>query len=366
MAMEKWSDADGGLSFFSISENKLLIDSLSSKLSDHLIKISNDGGADFFVSFICEALRCMGSLPLKFDERCEFNIENNGVRFVRLLRIFNIQESSSIQELFSICYKFTIEYQASSPDELPEKLQNLVIQVPLNERLFNNQTQLSVKFAEHQMLMLVLKKYVYHPGLENVRDLKILLQSVVEQSRRADEDLAIRQEKVDLLKDSLDKYTDAFNFFGLYDGFKKLRTQKGREGFVGLVLLSALGLLMMIPFFVKFYLTFNPVKDVSLDGEFYVGLVGFELVLAYFFRVALHNFRSVKTQLLQIDLRMTLCQFIQDYARYAKEVRNGSPELLDRFDQIIFSGIVNSDGSIPSTFDGLEQLSGLIDRVRGK
>lgn len=364
--MEKWSDVDGGLSFFSISENKLLIDNLSAQLSEHLIRISNEGGKDFFVSFICETLRCMGSLPLRFDERCEFNIENNGVRFVELLKDFNIQDSSLIQELFSICYKFSIEYQASSPDDLPEKLQSLVFQVSFNEKLFNNQTQLSVRFAEHQMLMLVLKKYVYHPGLENVRDLKLLLQTVVEQKRRTDEDLTIRQEKVNLLKESLDKYRDAFNFFGLYDGFKNLRTQKGREGLVGLVLLSALGLLMMIPFFVKFYLTFNPVKDVSLDGEFYIGLVGFELVLAYFFRVALHNFRSVKTQLLQIDLRMTLCQFVQDYARYAKEVRDGSPELLERFDQIIFSGSVNNDGSIPSTFDGLEQLAGLIDKVRGK
>ncbi|WP_460103906.1 hypothetical protein [Pseudomonas sp. H1_D04] len=364
--MEKWSGVDGGVSFFSNSDNKLLIDNLGDRLSEHLIKVSNEGGKDFFVLFVCETLRCMGSLPLKFDDRCGFNIEDSGVRFLELLRLFNIQNSDLIQELFSICYRFAIEYQASSPDALPEKLQGLVIQVSINEKLFNNQTQLSVRFAEHQMLILVLKRYVYHPGLENVRDLKLLLQSVVEQKKRTEEDLTVRQEKVDLLKDSLDKYRDAFNFFGLYDGFKNLRTQKGREGFVGLVLLSALGLLMMIPFFVKFYLTFNPVKDVSLDGEFYIGLIGFELVLAYFFRVALHNFRSVKTQLLQIDLRMTLCQFIQDYARYAKEVRNGSPELLERFDQIIFSGIVNNDGSIPSTFDGLEQLGGLIDKVRGK
>lgn len=74
----------------------------------------------------------------------------------------------------------------------------------------------------------------------------------------------------------------------------------------------------------------------------------------------------MKAQLIQIDLRMTLCQFIQDYADYAKEVRKDSPLLLERFDQLVFSGIVSSEGAIPSTFDGIEQIANLIEKIKTK
>lgn len=123
---------------------------------------------------------------------------------------------------------------------------------------------------------------------------------------------------------------------------------------------------MLAPFLMKFWVAVFPSGSLVIDTPFYVSLIGFELILAYFFRVALHGYKGVKAQLIQIDLRMTLCQFIQDYAEYAKEVRRDSPSLLDRFDQLVFSGIVNSEGAIPSTFDGMEQLANLIDKVKSK
>lgn len=36
--------------------------------------------------------------------------------------------------------------------------------------------------------------------------------------------------------------------------------------------------------------------------------------------------RSVQSQLLQLDLRMTLCRFIQSYAEYAAELKAKHPE----------------------------------------
>ena len=56
----------------------------------------------------------------------------------------------------------------------------------------------------------------------------------------------------------------------------------------------------------------------------------------------------------------------QSYAKYAKDVKQGSPELLDRFEQIIFSGIVNGEGAIPSTFDGLDQIGNIIEKFKAR
>lgn len=76
--------------------------------------------------------------------------------------------------------------------------------------------------------------------------------------------------------------------------------------------------------------------------------------------------RSVQSQLLQLDLRMTLCRFIQSYAEYAAELKAKPPEGFEKFESVIFSPLVSSDDKIPNTFDGLDQLSSVVNIVKGK
>jgi hypothetical protein len=37
---------------------------------------------------------------------------------------------------------------------------------------------------------------------------------------------------------------------------------------------------------------------------------------------------------------------------------------LDKFESIVFSGIVTEDGSLPSTFDGMDQIGKLIKAAK--
>ncbi len=123
---------------------------------------------------------------------------------------------------------------------------------------------------------------------------------------------------------------------------------------------------MTAPFTYKMYAFITNSTTDKTDTYLIATVVGFEILLGYFFRVALHGYRAIKAQLIQIDLRMALCQFIQEYAKYAKDIRKDSPELLDRFDQLIFSGIVNSEAAIPSTLDGLEHVANVLDKLKAK
>ena len=87
-------------------------------------------------------------------------------------------------------------------------------------------------------------------------------------------------------------------------------------------------------------------------------------ILIYYFRILLHNLNEVKAQLLQIELRKTLCQFIQSYTDYSHKIKEKDSESLSKFENLIFSGLVSSNEKLPSTFDGLEQLSGFIKAIR--
>ena len=64
---------------------------------------------------------------------------------------------------------------------------------------------------------------------------------------------------------------------------------------------------------------------------------------------------------MQLELRKSLCQFIQNYAEYAKEIKENDGVVLDKFENLIFSSIVASDDKIPTTFDGMEQIAKLAE-----
>ena len=85
----------------------------------------------------------------------------------------------------------------------------------------------------------------------------------------------------------------------------------------------------------------------------------------YFFRVVLNHYNSIQTQIMQIELRQSLCQFIQSYAKYAKEIKEKDGASLEKFENLIFSSILSTPDKVPSTFDGIEQLSNLIKNIKG-
>lgn len=97
----------------------------------------------------------------------------------------------------------------------------------------------------------------------------------------------------------------------------------------------------------------------SISGVFIV------FVLLYFFRISLSNIKSLKSQLLQIDLRLTLCSFIHNYAGDTEVLRNDkTKDSFEKFESVIFSPIVSTEDKMPNTFDGLEQLTAMIKEFK--
>ena len=67
---------------------------------------------------------------------------------------------------------------------------------------------------------------------------------------------------------------------------------------------------------------------------------------------------------MQLELRMTLCQFIHNYAENSEILHKKNKEGFEKFENIIFSPIVSSDDKIPSTLDGVEQIAKLIEAIK--
>ncbi|ANF81781.1 hypothetical protein A3K93_05990 [Acinetobacter sp. NCu2D-2] len=88
------------------------------------------------------------------------------------------------------------------------------------------------------------------------------------------------------------------------------------------------------------------------------------LFLFYFSRVGLQHIRSVQSQMMQLELRMALCQFIHNYAEDSEKLHKKNAAGFEKFENIIFSPLVSSDDKIPTTFDGMEQLAKLVNEFR--
>lgn len=176
-----------------------------------------------------------------------------------------------------------------------------------------------------------------------------------------------KQEKVQQLAKQLEEQKKAFNFVGLSQGFEKLlNTKKSARCYTFFFLICIGAFLFVVPAaYIQTIMSFS--VDTINDPYIWklaIPFTGAEIILLYFFRVILNHYNSLQTQIMQLELRQSLCQFIQSYADYAKEIKEKDGASLEKFENLIFSSILSSPDKVPSTFDGLEQLSNLIKNMR--
>lgn len=186
-----------------------------------------------------------------------------------------------------------------------------------------------------------------------------------------DKKLDARQTKVDKLEETLKKQQSRLNFAGLSEGFHNLLIQKSSEAESLYKWLVCMGIIMVIPLIcIIFGWLPDSILKENTSLNYVIKIVPFislEIILIYFFRVILQNYKSVKAQVLQIELRRTLCQFIESYTDYSSDVK-GDKEAnpLEKFENLIFSGIISDSENLPSTFDGMDQITKLLTSLKGK
>ncbi|WP_232014959.1 hypothetical protein [Pasteurella multocida] len=178
--------------------------------------------------------------------------------------------------------------------------------------------------------------------------------------------LSKKEQSVKRLEEVLNKQKTAFNFVGLSNGFenllmKKINARKWTFGF-----LIGISIALLATPLVYICLLLNNLEIIK-NPELWKALlpfIGLEIIILYFFRVTLNHYNSIQTQIMQLELRKSLCQFIQNYADYAKEIKEKDSASLEKFENLIFSSILSSPDKVPSTFDGLDQLANIVKEMR--
>jgi len=307
--------------------------------------------------------------PDHWDNKCIFSIQHKGGQFIKLLKDFDSTKGGHISSIFVIAYRFLCErdFNLSEKQTLSTPLNSIISHIQNDIEKFSGHTKSEIINATYIMPIQITKEFLRHKDVNAFKNFE-------EKKREAENLLSDMTEKLDektkeanKLSGKLDEYKAGFNFVGLYDGFSKLLEKKKREEKFLLYSLGIMGIVLLCPLLYQLISTIGMDENSKLGFEKFfmlIPLVSIEIILIYFFRILLINHKSVKAQIMQIELRQTLCQFIQNYTEYSSAIKKEDSSALEKFESLIFSGIISNPEKLPSTFDGLDKIGGIIKTIK--
>lgn len=180
------------------------------------------------------------------------------------------------------------------------------------------------------------------------------------------------ERRIDAYRSELGKLESDYNFVGLTAAFKKLLEEKRKEKRASFVASVCLGVFAIaIPLAVLVMRASDFAKDLLYPSSwspsgliFVLAIFGVEVVALYFFRIALNNYQVTRSQINSLQLRNALCAFIESYVEFRGRCAGKDYSALSGFERLIFAGLPDGDGGLPSTVDGLAQVTDLIKAAR--
>ncbi|EPG6463017.1 hypothetical protein PYX08_02000 [Citrobacter freundii] len=307
--------------------------------------------------------------PKLWDEKAAYNIRLLKEPFLRDLEKKSMTREE-INSIFTTCFRFCVE-----PSIFSDSMENRSHVLRLLKdfgiyRLdeFDPVNKEQLQYALREMPIDMVKDFLKSYEAESFKDFKDKLKAGIEFASTWEEYIENQKEKIEGIKNNLKGYESAFNFVGLYDGFNSLSKQKKRDIGWSKFVLFLLAIAIPAPLLLEyFYIKQSTVPtDIANKIISIIPFLSFTLILIYYFRVVLLNYTSLRTQIMQIELRKSLCQFIQSYSDYSSKIKTNNPDALSKFEDIIFSNIMSSDEKIPSTFDGIEQVASILSSLKSK
>jgi hypothetical protein len=317
-------------------------------------------------------LRIISRHAKEFDENCQINIDWVGGHLLGELQA--ISENADDENVFVLAvtiYRFIIEYDLSRKDQLQSDIRKFVDIVLRESPSFSGNDRQQIDFARHEMPTAILKQIINSDEVGNIRDVRQIAERVEKTIAGWEETLKRTEETTIELAESLKKHTKDFNFVGLREGFADLAIQVEKELSKARTYMVIFGLLAVVPSAFDLSATLGGWADLTKLNTYVltllaIGTVSMTALILYYFRIALRKSDSCTAQLTQLRLRMSLCRFIQSYADYSIDIKEKNSEALSKFEAIIFSGLVGSEDKLPSTFDGIEQLTAFAKSITGK
>lgn len=178
------------------------------------------------------------------------------------------------------------------------------------------------------------------------------------------------EQRISGYKESITRLASEYNFVSLSHAFTALIARKTTEKWWSASVVGALGGVAVV-FPLISLLASQTFLDTALSTEWapaavarLVAAVGIEVILLYFFRVALRSYLLTRTQVTNLQLRLSMCSFIEGYRDFLQGSGARDEVILERFEALIFGQLPSHDANLPATFDGLEHFATIAQSLK--
>ncbi|EMM1075933.1 MULTISPECIES: hypothetical protein [Klebsiella] len=195
-------------------------------------------------------------------------------------------------------------------------------------------------------------------AVEKINEISVNIDELITKAKDSQKDISEYVKK-------LNNFKSEFNFVLLSKAFSNLRDKKKKEYNINnLIVIFFSIFLVFIPLMalMNHIVSWYPVELNLSALSYYLPILSLELLMFYFMRLYYIEGKSIKAQMLQIDQRLSLCEFIHDYV----ETKNNSgteKESWSLFEKLIFSPIQVTSENIPSLLDGASSIAELAGKV---
>lgn len=209
--------------------------------------------------------------------------------------------------------------------------------------------------------------------LENQRRGLGQLRTDLEKSRSdALEEAKELELRIDGYRDQLKKVASDYNFVGLSHAFENLLSIKRSERTTSFWAMILLGLsALSLPFYLIFIQKGSLLQDAANSGWSPLSVsklaasIGGEIVIIYYFRIALSGYLLVRNQITNLQLRAALCSFIEGYLDFSdKSAKSGRASAITAFESVIFGSLPSDDSKLPATLEGVEHIAKIAQSLR--
>lgn len=309
------------------------------------------------------------NIPERYDQNCPLTIERFGNELIgRLPETSDERSTRNDNSIFVLIHRLLCELDFTSNIDPISKTNSSFNIINENVDKFHSDLKARLIYNRYSLPSELIKRMLISEKGKAILDFKNNTEKFEEISKRSNQEIEEHLEKIEQQKLTLEKHEQAFNFVGLHEGFNNLHKTKSKEKNYSLTGMFILCIIMFAILACELWYgqTRSEADTANITNLILIvmPLVAIEILLIYLFRVVLANYQSIKKQLLQIELRMTLCQFIQSYTDYANKMKAADKASLEKFENLIFSGIVMDDQQLPSTFDGIEQISKMVSALK--
>ncbi|WP_052237753.1 hypothetical protein [Pectobacterium polaris] len=337
------------------------------KLLDRESPQYEESSLDFKINKICTTvLNEISQNPSYWDKYCKLTLDRKFSRINSILSSLR-KDKDSVGELFSLLFSLVMEKSFRTTDSESNYLYNMRNVVSKYRGEFPDLVLNELNYTLYEMPFDIVNENYHDSDIREFAKASIIDGSIKQYIKEWSDKVEEQKEEVVKLSEVLEKQESAFNFVGLHLGFLHLSKEKKREMKSALKYTKMLGFLAVTPLLAEIViLSLMYFFDKKFESFYYfIPAFTLTIIFLYYFRISLSNYQSIKAQVNQIELRKTLCRFIQKYSDHAKKMKTSDESSLEKFESLIFSNIIPNEDKIPSTFDGMEQLSNLIKSTRG-